>query len=58
MNITKKKQTQRHREQTSSYQWGGDGGAYRGMRMGGTNYWVQDRPKDVLYDMQNIVCNN
>ena len=30
VNITKKKQTQRYREQISGYQWGG----------GGTKYWV------------------
>ena len=40
MNITKKKQTQRYREQTSGYQWG-DGreeGHYRGRGLRDTNY--------------------
>ena len=42
MNIKKKKQTQRYREQTSGYQWGeerGEGQDWgRGLR--GTNYHV------------------
>ena len=29
MNIIKKKQTHRYREQTSGYQWGGGEGQYR-----------------------------
>ena len=38
--ITKKKQNQRHREQTSGYQWGESSGEeqYRGMGIRGTNY--------------------
>ena len=44
----KKKQT--HGEQTSSYQWGGERRKYRGGGVGGTNYWVEDRLKDVLYN--------
>ena len=42
VNITKKKQTHRHREQTSGYQ-GGEGsreGQYRGMGLRGTNCYV------------------
>ena len=40
VNITKKKQIHRYREQTSGYQWGeGRGeGHYRGGVLGGTNY--------------------
>lgn len=39
VNITKKKQTHRHREQTSGYQWGegGQGETARGGGMGGTS---------------------
>ena len=37
VNITKKKQTRRHREQTSGYQWGVGGGQYGGV--GGTDFW-------------------
>ena len=42
MNITKKKQTHRNREQTSGYQWGeGRGkGPYGGGGLGGTSYYV------------------
>ena len=40
VNITKKKQTHRYREQTSGYQWGGGGGVYRVGGVEGTNYWV------------------
>ena len=41
MNITKKKQTHRYREQTSGDKWGegrGEGHYYRGGEAGGTNY--------------------
>ena len=40
VNIIKKKQTHRHREQTNGYQWGGGRGEgqYRGRRLRGTNY--------------------
>ena len=38
VNITKKKQIHRDREQTSSYQWGG--GAIWSWGVGGTNHWV------------------
>ena len=42
VNITKKKQTHRYREQTSGYQWGEGSGEeqYRGKRLRGTNYYV------------------
>ena len=42
MNITKKKQTHRYREQTTGCQWGeGCGeGQDRGKRLRGTNYYV------------------
>ena len=41
MNITKRKQTHRYREQTSGYQWGeGREGQNRGGGVGDTNYWV------------------
>ena len=42
VNITKKKQTHRYREQTRGSQWGeGRGlGKYRGRGLGGTNYYV------------------
>ena len=42
MNITKKKQTHRYREQTSGYQWG-EGRReeqYKGKGLTGTNYYV------------------
>ena len=39
MNKTKKQWTHRYREQTSGYQCGEEG-QYRGLRVGGTNYWV------------------
>ena len=43
MNITKKKQTHRYREQTSGYQWGeGRGeGQYRARRVKGTNLCIK-----------------
>lgn len=43
MNITKKKQTHRYREQTSGYQWGeGSGeGQYRARRVKGTNLCIK-----------------
>ena len=34
--------THRYREQPSSYQWWEGGGD---IRVGGTNYWVKDRPQ-------------
>ena len=41
MNITKKKQTLRNREQTSGYQRGeGRGRQHRHWGMGGTNYFI------------------
>ena len=42
VNITKKKQTHRYREQTSGYQWGeaGRGNIGVGVGLGGTNYWA------------------
>ena len=42
VNKTKGKQTHRHREQTSGYQWGEGGGKGhdRGRRLRGTNYYV------------------
>ena len=41
VNITKKKQTHKYREQTSGYQWGERGeGQYTGEGVGSTNYWV------------------
>ena len=38
VNITKKKQTHRFREQTSGYQWGGGEGQHGGEGVVGTNY--------------------
>ena len=38
VNITKKKQTHRYREETSDYQWGEGHDRGRGLR--GTNYYV------------------
>ena len=49
MNIIKKNQTHRYREQTSDYQ------------QGGTNYRVRDRLKDIHCPTQGIppiFCNN
>ena len=42
MNITKKQQTHRHREQTSSYQWGEERreGQDRSRGLKGTSYYV------------------
>ena len=41
MNIRKKKQTERYREQTSGYQWGeGREGQHRDEGLRGTNYWA------------------
>ena len=37
VNITKKRQTHRYREQTSGYQWGGEG-QYKGEGVGGIGY--------------------
>ena len=51
--ITKKKQTHGYREQTSGYQWKQEG-QYSGGRVGVTNYWMQDRLKDVFYNMGTI----
>lgn len=53
MTITKKKQTHGYREQTSGYQWKQEG-QYSGGRVGVTNYWMQDRLKDVFYNMGTI----
>ena len=53
MTITKKKQTHGYREQTSGYQWKREG-QYSGGRVGVTNYWMQDRLKDVFYNMGTI----
>ena len=39
VNITKQKKTHRQSEQTSGYQWGGEG-PQRGGGVGGVNYWV------------------
>ena len=39
VNITKKKQTHRYREQTSGYQWEREE-QFRGGEVGDTNYWV------------------
>ena len=54
VNITKKKQTQRYREQISGYQWGeGRGeGKYRGRGLRGTDYKISYR--DILYNTGNI----
>ena len=41
MNITKKKQPHRYREQTNGYQWG-DG---RSRKLRGTNYYVYSKTK-------------
>ena len=41
VNIIKKKETHRYREQTNGYQWGiGGSGNVSVRRGGGTNYWV------------------
>ena len=41
MNVTKKKQTHRYREQTSAYQWEeGSSGQHRGRGVRGINYEV------------------
>ena len=42
MNVTKKKQTHRYREQASGYQWGeGRGkGQYRGRGLADANYYI------------------
>ena len=42
VNMTKKKQTHRYREQANGYQWW-DRGKFRGGRVGGTNYRGYDR---------------
>ena len=52
VNTTKKEQTHRYIEQTSGYQSGE--GQYRGGGVGGTNYRVQDRLKNVLYNTGNM----
>ena len=51
VNITEK-QTHQYREQTSGYQR--RRGQYRGGGVGGIHHWVQDRLKDVLYNMGDI----
>ena len=45
MNITKKKQIHRYREQTSGYQWGdGKGeGRHRGRGLRGTNSYIKNK---------------
>ena len=53
VNITKKKQTHGCREQTSGYQWKREGECSVG-RVGVTKYWMQDRLKDVFYNMGTI----
>ena len=53
VNITKKKQTHRYKEQTNDYQWWGGEGQYRDGAVGGTNSWVKGY-KDVLYNTGNI----
>ena len=40
VNITKKKQTHKYREQTSGYQWGGGEGQYRGIELRSANSCV------------------
>ena len=53
--IITKKQTHRHREQTSGHQWG-EGrceGQDRGRGLRGTNYYVCY--KDILHSTENIV---
>ena len=52
-NLIKKKQTHRYREQTSGYQWRREGQCSVG-RVGVTKYWMQDRLKDVFYNMGTI----
>ena len=37
------------------YSHPGERGQYRGAGVGGTNYWLQDGLKDVLYNVGNIV---
>lgn len=46
--MTEKKQTHRYRERTSGYQWRGGEEEYRDGKMGDTNHWLKDRPKDIL----------
>ena len=55
VNITKKTQTHRYKEQTSGYQWGeGRGeGQYRGRGVRGT-IMCKITYKDILYNMGNI----
>ena len=48
MNITKRKQTHRYREQTSGYQWGVEEGQCKGRDMGGTDYWVKDKLQECI----------
>ena len=57
MNITKKKQTHRHKEQTSGYRWrkGGREGQDRSRRLRGTNYYVLTKNKfQGFYTAQGI----
>ena len=55
MNITKKKRTHRHREQTSGYQWGeGSGeGQYRGRDEEAKTAGYRRSCMDLLYNMGN-----
>ena len=57
MNITKKKQTHRSREQISAYQWGE--GRWEGGNVGVRDLEAQTSRykrsyKDILYNMENI----
>ena len=55
MNITKKKQIHRFREQTSGYQWGGGGKIVVGVK----RYKLfAKRYKDILYNTGQIFYNN
>ena len=51
VNITYKKQTHRYRALVVTSVCGR--GQHRGGGVGGTNYWVEDRLKDVLYNTGN-----
>ena len=53
MNITKKKQTHRYREQTSGYQWWEGQNRGRGVR--GTDYYVQNKLQG--YIVQHGECS-
>ena len=51
VNITEKQQTHRYREQASG-KWGV---AAYGSGVGGINFWVKDRLKNIVYSTGNIV---